>query len=110
MKTPASIVCLMFTLVLAPGVRAEDPPQPPATEAADDTPLVNPQVVDKLIDMGNYLRSLRKFQVDAQVSRDTVLESGQKIKTESSNTLKVVGHDRLYAKKRGRCAHPGVLL
>ncbi|MDD1001383.1 DUF2092 domain-containing protein [Pseudomonas sp. TNT2022 ID642] len=101
MKAPASIVCLMFTLVLAPGAHAEDPPPAPAAEATDDAPLINPQVVDKLIDMGNYLRSLPKFQVDAQVSRDTVLESGQKIKTESANTLKVVSHDRLYAKSEG---------
>ena len=52
MKAPASIVCLMFTLVLAPGVRAEDPPAAPAAEATDDASLINPQVVDKLIDMG----------------------------------------------------------
>ena len=95
MKAGTPVLCLFFSLILSPVVHADDPP------ATDDSPPVNPQVVDKLIDMGNYLRSLPKFQVDADVSRDTVLESGQTIKTESSNTLKVVGHDRMYAKTEG---------
>jgi hypothetical protein len=95
MKANASVFCLLFTLALAPGARAEDPPTP------DVTPTINPQVVDKLIDMGNHLRGLPTFQVDAEVSRDIVLESGQKIKTEASTVLKVVGHDRMYAKTEG---------
>ncbi|MHC8400509.1 DUF2092 domain-containing protein [Pseudomonas sp. MDT1-17] len=94
MKANASFCCLLFTLALTSGARADDPPTP------DATPTVNPQVVDKLIDMGNYLRGLPKFQVDAEVSRDTVLESGQKIKTESFNVLKVT-RDRMYAKTEG---------
>ena len=36
MKAPASIVCLMFTLVLAPGARAEDPPPAPTAEVTDE--------------------------------------------------------------------------
>jgi hypothetical protein len=95
MKTPPSVFCLMFTLALAPGVRAEEAP------ASDTTPTINPQVVDKLIDMGDYLRSLSKFQVDAEVTQDTVLETGQKIKSEASTTLKVQGHDRMYARTEG---------
>jgi hypothetical protein len=95
MKANASVFCLLFTLALATGARAEDPPTP------DVTPTINPQVVDKLIDMGNHLRGLPTFQVDAEVSRDIVLESGQKIKTEASTVLKVVGRDRMYAKTEG---------
>ncbi|MHC8299304.1 DUF2092 domain-containing protein [Pseudomonas sp. ZS1P83] len=45
MKANASVFCLLFTLVLTPGARADDPPSP------DATPTVNPQVVDKIIDM-----------------------------------------------------------
>lgn len=102
MKAATPVLCVCFSLFLTSVAYADDPPaaadNPPA--AADSTP-VNPQVVDKLIDMGNYLRGLPKFQVDAQISRDTVLESGQKIKTESANTLKVLDHNRLYAKSEG---------
>ncbi|AWM92052.1 hypothetical protein DJ564_15080 [Pseudomonas sp. 31-12] len=95
MKTQPSVFCLMVTLALAPGARAEEAPP------ADTAPTINPQVVDKLIDMGDYLRSLSKFQVDAEVSRDTVLETGQKIKSEAATTLKVLGHDRMYARTEG---------
>lgn len=95
MTTQPRVFCLMLACCLTTWAQAEEP------VAADATAMVNPQVVDKLIDMGNHLRGLTKFQVDAQVSRDTVLESGQKIKTESSNTLKVVGHNRMYARTEG---------
>lgn len=95
MKIPRRVFCLALALLLAPFTQADE------SAVTDATATVNPHVVDKLIDMGNHLRGLAKFQVDAQVSRDTVLESGQKIKTESSNTLKVVGHNRLYARTEG---------
>ena len=95
MKASANALCLLLTLVLPLVSHADDPATP------DAGPTVNPQVVDKLVDMGNYLRSLPTFQVDAEVSHDVVLESGQKIKTEASTVLKVVGRDRLYAKTEG---------
>lgn len=101
MKIDRNVVGLLFCLAAVPAAHAEDPPAPDAPPVADTTPMVNPQVVDKLIDMGNYLRSLPRFQVDAEVSRDTVLDSGQKIKTESFNTLKVIKGTRLYAKAEG---------
>lgn len=95
MKTPRRVFWPVLALSFAPFALAEEP------AATDAMATVNPQVVDKLIDMGDHLRGLAKFQVDAQVSRDTVLESGQKIKTEASTTLKVVGHDRMYARTEG---------
>ncbi|KJZ33703.1 DUF2092 domain-containing protein [Pseudomonas sp. B21-040] len=95
MKASTRVFCLMFSVALASVAHAEDPPATPSN------PLINTRVVDKLIDMGNYLRSLPKFQVDAEVTRDSVLESGQKIKTQSTNTLKVLDHNRFYAKADG---------
>ncbi|MBV6826337.1 DUF2092 domain-containing protein [Pseudomonas sp. PD9R] len=95
MKSPFCVIGLLCALVVGPVVRAEDPPP------SNTPPLVNPQVVDKLIDMGNYLRSLPKFEVSAEVSQDTVLESGQKIKSEAISTLTVRKGDRLYAKTEG---------
>ncbi|MDD1017122.1 DUF2092 domain-containing protein [Pseudomonas rubra] len=61
----------------------------------------NPRVIDKVIDMGEHLRSLTAFKVSAQVTRDTVLDSGQKIKSQSLNVLQVAGKDRLYARSEG---------
>jgi hypothetical protein len=71
------------------------------SDAASDAPVLNPQVVDKVVDMGEYLRSLKRFQVSAEVTRDTVLDTGQKIQLQSSNTLLIDGQTRLYAKAEG---------
>ncbi|WP_397453585.1 DUF2092 domain-containing protein [Pseudomonas sp. NA-150] len=83
-------------LLLAPlalGAHAEDTPA--------DAPVLNQQVIGKLVDMGEYLRSLHVFQVRADVSRDTVLDTGQKIKMQSVNTLLVEGKTHMYAKSDG---------
>lgn len=58
---------------------------------------VNSLVLDKLVKMGDYLRSLNKFQVNAQYDRDVVLESGQKIKTLGKTQMQVDGNPHLYA-------------
>jgi hypothetical protein len=69
-----------------------------AASAADEPAAatrVNPQVLEKLVQMGTYLRSLPGFQVDAQTSRDVVLESGLKIQVQGSSKLKVSGKNKL---------------
>lgn len=70
-------------------------------ETTQGATLLNPQVINKVIDMGAHLRSLPAFEVQADVSRDTVLETGQKIQLQSKNTLVVKGHDRMYARAEG---------
>ncbi len=72
--------------------RAED-------AAADATAqaVVNPKVVEKLTQMGNYLRSLSRFEVKAAITHDTVLETGQKLQIQGTSTLQVVGRDRFHA-------------
>jgi hypothetical protein len=92
MKRNLKLFCLLAATASL-NVHADDPP---ATEV-----VRNPQVINKVIDMGEYLRSLSQFEVTAAVSRDTVLDSGQKIEIASKNTLLVVGHDRLYALSDG---------
>lgn len=67
-----------------------------AAEGASNNDTINPLVLDKLIQMGDYLRSLKKFQVDAKFDHDVVLESGQKIKTLGKSQMKVDGKSRLY--------------
>jgi hypothetical protein len=88
MMRKLKVFCLI-TAVASLNVYAQDPP-------ADES-VRNPHVINKVIDMGEYLRSLAQFEVTAAVTRDTVLNSGQKIEIASKNTLLVVGHDRLYA-------------
>ena len=65
--------------------------------AADEVPDVNPLVVAKLVQMGEYLRSLPKFQLDSQLSQDMVVGTGQKIKVLGTSQVKVDGKTRLRA-------------
>lgn len=81
----------LFLLTLAPSVQAEEAPQPASTD-------INPQVVAKVVQLGEYLRSLPRFQVDAQVTRDTVLDSGQNLQMQSTSRLQVAGHDHVFAR------------
>ncbi|WP_413580729.1 DUF2092 domain-containing protein [Bdellovibrio sp. HCB288] len=68
-----------------------------ATKSKDDS-FVNPIVIEKMKDMGSYLRSLSKYQIDSQLSRDHVMENGQKIKILGESRLIVDGKDKLYGK------------
>jgi len=51
-----------------------------AADVPDTESKVDPVAVARMVEMSNYLRSLPRFRVDAQVAQDVVLESGQKIK------------------------------
>ena len=65
---------------------------------AADEPAVNPRVVAALEQMGEHLRSLPKFQVDAQLTLDVVNESGQKIKTLGTSQMTALGRTGLRVK------------
>ena len=68
--------------------------------AADEpatVPDVNPRVVAKLTQMGEYLRSLPKFQVDMQLSQDVIVGTGQKIKALGTGRVVVDGKTHLRA-------------
>lgn len=69
---------------------AEGPPQAESK--------VNPLVIEKIVQMGEYLRSLPKFQVDSQISNDFVLESGQKIQALGTSKITAAGTNRLNVK------------
>lgn len=88
MKTHAlAIGCLCAAL--SPLVLAADAPA--------ETSSVNPAVIARLARMGEHLRSLNTYEVKAELSRDVVLESGQKIKTLGTSTIIVDNKKRLFA-------------
>jgi hypothetical protein len=62
-----------------PAAPAAAPAQPAPTPAAGATATVNPMAIERLKEMGAYLRSLKAFTVTADVTSDLVLDSGQKI-------------------------------
>jgi hypothetical protein len=58
---------------------------------------IDPDAMDALNKMGAYLRSLKAFQVDSQVTNDDVLDDGQIITDIKSNTLLSVSPNLLRA-------------
>ncbi|MFM0645043.1 DUF2092 domain-containing protein [Paraburkholderia bryophila] len=95
MAPSARLLCLLV-VPLTTSVWAADATNAP--EPADSAAVVNPQVVDKVVQMGDYLRSLPDFQVNAAVERDVVLDNGQKIKTLGTTEMVVQGRSHLYAR------------
>ncbi len=57
-----------------------------ASAQAQDT-AIEPAAMDALKQMGQYLRSLKSFQVDAVTTREEVLEDGQKVSSTGTVTL-----------------------
>jgi len=63
-------------LTLATGLSAPLPAQQPTPEKSD---LIDSSAMDALNQMGTYLRSLKDFQVKANVTSEDVLEDGEKL-------------------------------
>lgn len=57
---------------------------------------VNPKVVAKAIEVGNFLRALPKVEVTAQATHDVILPTGQKILAHGTSQLVMDGKNRLY--------------
>jgi hypothetical protein len=53
---------------------------PPAASPSVDKPVIDPAAIAALDRMGNYLRSLKSFQIVADQTRDDVLDDGQLVK------------------------------
>jgi hypothetical protein len=89
MTSKVKWLCLLLAPLAAPVMSADD---------TSDSDIVNPQVVEKLVAMGEYLRSLPAFQVNAAIDRDVVLDTGQKIKMQGTSEMEVEGRTRLRAR------------
>ncbi len=66
--------------------------QQPAASTSDAAPapaaaVINAKAVERLNEMGTYLRSLKTFTVNADVTVEEVLDSGQKV--ENANTVEI---------------------
>ncbi|MGD0445575.1 MAG: DUF2092 domain-containing protein [Edaphobacter sp.] len=65
--------------------------------AAQASPEIEPDAMEALNKMGTYLRTLKAFQVDSEVTQDDVLDDGQIITDSKSNTLLAVSPNLLRA-------------
>ena len=60
---------------------------PPAAPAPTVAAVINAKAIERLNEMGAYLRSLKTFTVNADVTVEEVLDSGQKV--ENANTVEI---------------------
>jgi hypothetical protein len=64
---------------------------------AQASPEIDPGAMEELNKMGIYLRSLKAFQVDSEVTEDDVLDDGEIITDSKSNTILAVSPNLLRA-------------
>ncbi|MEJ1972509.1 MAG: DUF2092 domain-containing protein [Lacunisphaera sp.] len=80
------ILPALFVLALAGTFALPAPAQSPAPAAA---PALDPDAVAALKRMGEYLRSLKTFQIQAVTTTEDVLDDGQKLQYELATDLLV---------------------
>ncbi len=91
--------CLALVVVATLVVGTTYMTQPVAVRAqaaaATQSDAVDPDSIAALNRMGAYLRSLKAFQVESQITRDEVLDGGQQVKFDSRVNLLARMPDRL---------------
>ncbi len=80
----------LTVLGLSNGVRAEDTPA-----AAAAAPLVAPEAIDALKNMGAHLQTLKRFEVSTEATGERVLADGQKLQHTASAQMDVERPNRL---------------
>ncbi|MDE1179002.1 DUF2092 domain-containing protein [Paraburkholderia sp.] len=85
----------------APAVGAASSAMAASATPATPAPERQKQALDALNAMGVYLRSMARFEVDANSATDAVLDSGQTVSFLHRTVLKVARPDRLHAEIYG---------
>jgi hypothetical protein len=89
------ITAIVFCVPVGPHVLAKAGHQ--ASSQEKEKPTIDPDAMDALNKMGTYLRSLKAFQVESEVTNDDVLEDGQIITDSKTSTLLAVSPNLLRA-------------
>jgi hypothetical protein len=87
------ITLLVFCVSVGPHVLAKTGHQDNSQENSN----IDPDAMEALNKMGVYLRSLKAFQVDSEVTNDQVLDDGEIITDTRTNTLLAVSPNLLRA-------------
>jgi len=101
-KTPGRIARFIVSLIIAAFIFcvSSDPhalAKPAHQASSQGNPDIDPNAMEALNRMGTYLRSLKAFKVDSEVTQDDVLDDGEIITTIRTNTLLAVKPDLLRA-------------
>lgn len=70
----------------------------PAVESntVESPPVIEPKAMEALQKMGGFLRTLKAYEVSFKVSKDEVLDSGQKVMVDGTSELTVQTPNRLH--------------
>jgi hypothetical protein len=93
LTAPLVVTALVFCVSVGPHVLAKTGHQ----ASAQGNSTIDPDAMEALNKMGAYLRSLKAFQVDSEVTNDDVLDDGQIITEIKTNTLLAVSPNLLRA-------------
>ena len=66
------------------------------SSTAQPTPVIEPKAMEALQKMGGFLRTLKAYEVSFKVSKDEVLDSGQKVMVDGTSELTVQTPDRFH--------------
>ena len=66
------------------------------SNAAEPSPVIEPKAMDALQKMGGFLRTLKAYEVSFKVSKDEVLDSGQKVMVDGTSELTVQTPDHFH--------------
>ena len=76
--------------------KTTEPSSAVESSAAQPTPVIEPKAMDALQKMGGFLRTLKTYEVSFKVSKDEVLDSGQKVMVDGASELTVQAPDHFH--------------
>jgi hypothetical protein len=85
-----SIWCLFSVIAVAQAPQARQKP-------TDTGGAIDPRAMATLRSMSDYLKTLKTFRINSDVSRDEIVDSNMKIQKSASNEISVQLPDRLHA-------------
>ena len=66
------------------------------SNTVESSPVIEPKAMDALQKMGGFLRTLKAYEVSFKVSKDEVLDSGQKVMVDGTSELTVQTPNRFH--------------
>jgi hypothetical protein len=89
-----SICCFFSVIAVAQTPQARQKP-------ADQSDAIDPRAITALNKMNDYLKTLKTFRINTEVSKDELVDTNMKIQKSASNEISVQLPDRLHAHMSG---------
>src|SRR4029079_12358369 len=94
------IILILSVWCLSSGIMVAQTPQT-RQKPADKSSAIDPQAMTALRRMSDYLKTLKTFRINSEVSKDELVDTNMKIQKSASNEISVQLPDRLHAHMAG---------